>query len=103
MGLVELGGSVQGELRPYGRQHIAQGGRAQHVVGALQGLVVVGVPPHHQVGIGAQTGHVVPPADHQIGVGGHGLQLLQRLFAGTRAGSRLGAEQRTTSCSAACG
>ena len=38
-------------------------GAQQPVVGRLHGLDVLGVPPHHEVGVGAQPGDVVDAAD----------------------------------------
>ena len=52
VGLVELGRPVQGLHRPDGSQTAAQTRGSQRVVRALKCLTGVGVPPHHQVGVG---------------------------------------------------
>ena len=62
MALVELGRPVQAHRRPGRRQAAADRGPAQRAGRRLQGLGGRRVPPHHQVGIGAQRGHVVEPA-----------------------------------------
>jgi hypothetical protein len=41
-------------------------GPAERVVGVLQRVGARSVPPDHQIGVGAQAGHVVPATDHQI-------------------------------------
>ena len=63
-----------------------EAGAAQRVVGVLQGLRGRRVPPDHQVGVGAQPGHVVPAADHEVVVLGRApVDRLQR-----RPSARLG-------------
>ena len=63
MALVELGGGVQAHAGPHRIQELAERRRAQAVVGVLEDLRVVVEPPHHQVGLGAEAGHVVEAAD----------------------------------------
>ena len=79
MRLVELGGAVQRHLRPDRLEALPEGGAPERVVGRLQLLGVGGVPPHHQVGVGAQAAHVVEPADHHVLLGQH---LEERLDVG---------------------
>ena len=63
MALVELGRGVQAHAGPHRIQELAQRRRAQAMVGVLEDLRVVVEPPHHQVGLGAEAGHVVEAAD----------------------------------------
>ena len=63
MALVELGGGVQAHARPHGIQEFAERAGAQAVVGVLKDLGIVVEPPHHQVCLGAEAGHVVEAAD----------------------------------------
>lgn len=65
MTLVELRRPVQGDGTPHRGDGPAQGGgAAEVVVGRLQGLDPLGVRPEHEVGVGAQTRHVVDAAHH---------------------------------------
>ena len=61
--LVELGGGVQSHTGPHGIQELAERAGAQAMVGVLQDLGIVVEPPHHQVCLGAEAGHVVEAAD----------------------------------------
>ena len=63
MALVELGGGMQAHAGPHRIQELTERARAQAVVGVLQNLRVIVEPPHHQVGLGAEAGHVVEAAD----------------------------------------
>ena len=52
------------------------------MIRVLQRVGVRGVPPDHQVGVGAQSGDVVPAADHQVVVLGGTVDRLQRGIRG---------------------
>ena len=54
--------AVQRGLAPDRGEPAAERGPAQPVVGELQLLDVLGVPPDHHVGVGPQAGHVVHAA-----------------------------------------
>ncbi len=66
--LVELGRPVQRRLRPDRLQVGTEGGAPQQPVGLLERVRRRCVPPHHEVGVGAQAGHVVgAPHDDVLG------------------------------------
>jgi hypothetical protein len=69
---VELRGPVQADDGPHRLQVRAEGARAQALVGALDLLDGLGVPPDHEVGVGAQAAHVVPAAHDEVVVRGDG-------------------------------
>ena len=74
--LLNSAGPVQRHLRPDRREAATERRTPERVVGALELLGGLGVPPDHDVGVGAQAGHVVRPAHHHV-VGGELLE--QRL------------------------
>ena len=59
-----------------GSRRRAEGRPAEGVVGRLEHLAVLGVPPHHQVGVGAQAADVVDPAHDDVLLGLRGEQRL---------------------------
>ena len=69
MALVELRRAVQGDLRPHRLEARAERGAAQPLVGVLELLDVLGVPPDHHVGVGTQAAQLVDAAHHDV-VGG---------------------------------
>ena len=64
--LVELGRAVQRHVRPDRLQRAAQLGAAEEVVRLLELVGGLGVPPDHEVGVGAQPRHVVRAADGDV-------------------------------------
>jgi hypothetical protein len=64
--LVELGRPVQRHHRPHRRQVASQHRAPEHPIRLLQRLGARRVPPHHEVGVGPQRGHVIRPAHHHV-------------------------------------
>src|SRR5690606_3768510 len=63
---VELGGAVQRHVRPHRLHGAAQAGAPEQAVRLLEQVAVLGVPPDHQVGVGAQAREVVGAADRDV-------------------------------------
>ena len=88
--LVELGRAVQRHLRPHRLEGGAQTGTPEPVVGVLQVVGRRRVHPQHDVGVGAQRGHVVPATDHDV----LGRELLDELVDLARDGRAVGITER---------
>ena len=93
MALVELRRAVQRHLRPDRLEPAAERRTPEAVVGDLELLGVGGVPPDHHVGVGAQAGDVVDPADHHVVLG----QLLDERLDLGRLGRPVGVPEHVAS------